>query len=305
MRIIRLNLENQIKIKTHVVACIGYFDGLHLGHQALIQKTNELAATYHCESALITFEPDPWETIKGDKDIHHLSTMRQRINKSVTLGIKNIFILEFTKEMSELSPEEFVSRVLSKCNLKALVCGFDFHYGAKGAGNPVTLKEEHQFELYVVPEVEDEKGKISSTRISKLIEVGNVEEASELLGSPYELEGSVSYGRHIGTELGFPTANIVVSNEYIMPALGVYACYVWIDGRRFKAMVNLGHNPTLNYTRQISLEAHLLDFNENVYGSHVSIQFVRYLRPEFNFHNRNNLIMQLEQDRFMVRKVLK
>ncbi|MCH4222517.1 MAG: riboflavin biosynthesis protein RibF [Solobacterium sp.] len=305
MRIIRINLEHPYQMKVPVAACIGYFDGLHLGHQALIKKTNELAAQYHCESALITFDPDPWVTIRHETNVKHLSTMRQRINKSVSLGIKNIFILEFSEEMSQLSPHDFCTKVLGSCNLKALVCGFDFHYGIRGEGNPETLAAEHQFEVAVIPAVEDEKGKISSTRISNLITEGHVSEAGRLLGSPYELEGTLTSGNHIGTGLGFPTANISVSSEYILPLPGVYACYVLIHGVRYQAMVNFGHNPTLNYTKKLSLEAFILNFHQDIYGDRVSLQFIQFLRPEMNFHNRDNLIMQLEQDMYTVRKILK
>lgn len=303
MRIQHIDLNKELKNLRPVAACIGYFDGMHTGHQALVKKTVELAEQYGCESALITFDPDPWVTIKGEQDVHHITTMPQRINLAMQSGIRNIYILNFTKEMSRLSPHEFVERVLVPCRIQALVCGFDFHYGFKGQGSGETLKEEGLFDVFIVDAVSDSGEKISSTRISALIEAGEVDEAQRLMGHPFEIEGKVIHGRHIGESLGFPTANIEVDPEYIHPKTGVYACRALIRGKPYMAMVNLGHNPTLNYTPLLSLEAHILDYEGDLYGQRMIIQFVKYIRPETNFKNKNNLIMQLELDRQNVRKV--
>lgn len=304
MRIIRLNLEHPYQMKSPVAACIGYFDGLHIGHQELIRRTNELARANHCESALITFDPDPWVTIRHEKNVHHITTMKQRINLSVQFGIQNIFILEFSSEMSQLPPHEFVTKILSMCNLKALVCGFDFRYGYMGAGTPETLAEEHLFSVTVVPPVEAGGSKISSSRISALIEDGSVRQAASLLGYPFTIEGTVGHGNHQGTGLGYPTANIIADPEYLLPKPGVYACYAIVHHQRYLAMVNLGHNPTFNYTESLSLEAHLLDFSGDLYGTRLELQFIDYLREEKKFRSRENLIMQLEQDIQTVRKLL-
>lgn len=305
MRIITVNMEHIVQNQTPIAACIGYFDGMHLGHQALIRKTIDAAEQYGCESALITFDPDPWEAIKNIHDVQHLMTMRQRICKAADLGIRNIVILHFTKEMSELSPDDFYSKVLKSCNLKALICGFDFHYGYKGAGDALSLKKNADFEVDIVPAVEDAKGKISSTRISGLVMNGNVSEAAELLGGYYEIEGNIIHGNAKGTKIGFPTANIDYSNENILPKPGVYACYAMINGRRYEAMVNLGHNPTMNFSKRLSLEAHIIDFDESLYNKRISLQFVQYLRAEMHFQCVLNLQMQLEQDLKRTRSILK
>jgi len=291
-------------MKSPVAACIGYFDGLHIGHQELIRRTNALARENQCESALITFDPDPWVTIRGEKDVHHITTMKQRINLSVEFGIQNIFILEFSKEMSELPPHDFVTRILSMCNLKALVCGYDFRYGYRGAGTPETLAAEHLFSVTVVAPVEAGGTKVSSTRISALIENGSVREAAALLGYPFTIEGTVDHGHHQGTGMGYPTANISADREYLLPKPGVYACYVIVHHQRYRAMVNLGHNPTFNYSPVLSLEAHLLYFSGDLYGERLEVQFISFLREEKKFRSKENLIMQLEQDVQTVRKLL-
>lgn len=305
MRIITVNMEHAVQNRTPIAACIGYFDGMHIGHQQLISKTIDAAKKYNCESALITFDPDPWVAIKDIHDVQHLMTMRQRIGKAADLGIRNIVILHFTKEMSQLSPDDFYTRILLPCNLKALICGFDFHYGFKGAGDAVMLKNHADFEVDVIPAVEDEKGKISSTRITGLIQNGNVTEAAELLGGYYEIEGNIIHGRAKGTKIGFPTANVDYCDENILPKPGVYACYAYINGKKFKAMVNLGHNPTMNFSKKLSLEAHIIDFDDSLYGKRVSLQFVKYLRPEMHFQCVLNLQMQLEQDLKRTRSILK
>ncbi len=304
MRIVTLDLNSPRLSAVNTAACIGYFDGMHRGHQALIAETVRLAEKHGCESALITFDPDPWVRIRPDADVHHITTLKQRIELAVRYGIKNIFILNFTKEMSALSPEDFCARVLSMCSLKAVVCGFDFHFGYKGAGDPDTLRECCGCEVSVVDAVVEDGEKISSTRISGLIEEGRPDEAEKLMGHPFVIEGKVIAGRHVGTGLGFPTANVMAPEEYILPRQGVYAGYAEVKGKKYMAMINLGHNPTVNYTGRLSLEAHLLDFDEDIYGERIAVSFRYFLRPETDFASRGNLIMQLERDRINVRKRL-
>lgn len=305
MRIIRMGLNtNRVNTKP-MCACIGYFDGMHKGHQQLIQATKEMAKRLNCEAALITFDPDPWVTLKGIKNLKHITTMRERLNKAVELGIQNIIILEFTYEFSQLSPEDFVNQILSKIEIKGLVCGFDFHYGAKGAGNPETLKQTPNIEVEVVNAIEDEKGKISSTRITECIQEGRMEEATELLGSPFKMSGVVIHGRHQGEDIGFPTANIQYDPEYILPKTGVYAGFIYFNNQKYKTMINLGHNPTFNYKQEMSLEAYILDFKGDLYGKYVTVEFITYLRDEKKFNSKGNLIMQLEQDVNSTRKLLK
>lgn len=285
-------------------ACIGYFDGMHRGHQALIKETVAMAKEKQCETALITFDPDPWVTIKGLQDVKHITTIRQRINKAVSYGIQNIVVLKFTKEMAQLPPEEFVTKVLGKLNLMGMVCGFDFHYGAMGAGNSETLKRDAAYAVHVIGEVDDEIGKISSTRISQCISDGDMEQAAEMLGSYYSIEGVVVHGRHIGTDIGFPTANVAYSEEYLLPKPGVYACIAYVGGKRYRSMVNFGHNPTFNYRQELSLEAYLLDFNGDIYENTIRIDFLHFMRNEMTFHSKENLILQLEQDVRNVRKLI-
>ena len=304
MRIVNVKLGEIRKQKNPVVACIGYFDGMHKGHQALVNATLEKAKELGVESGLITFDPDPWVTLRNEKDVKHITPLQQRINIAVELGIKNIFILNFTKEMAALSPLDFI-KVLDSCNIKALICGFDYHYGQFGKGDIESLKRDADFEVVVVDAVNDNEGKISSTRITNLIEEGEVHKAEELLGYAYRVEGYVVHGNAKGRTIGYPTANVSVPSEYLEPKGGVYACFALIDGKKYKAMVNIGHNPTFNYTETMSLEAYILDFSGDLYDKRLKISFKYYLRPEKKFKYIGNLKMQLEQDEFAVSTLLR
>lgn len=305
MRIEHINLNKNKTYAFPIVACIGYFDGLHRGHQALINKTKELAKKYNCDTAIFTFEPDPVQVITGNTNIQHIMPMNIRINYIAELGIENIFILDFTKEMCELPPNDFIKEVLGRCNLKALVCGFDFHYGYHGEGNPETLKENAPFEVITMDEVIDEGEKVSSTRIIKTIKKGNVKEAERLLGFPYEIMGVVEHGKHEGsTTLGFPTANVKFSSEFIVPKRGVYATYAIIDGVKYMSMTNIGHNPTFNFSKELSLESHIIDYDGDLYGKRIRLLFKDYIREEKEFKYIGNLILQLELDENEVRRRL-
>lgn len=305
MRIITIEMENRKVYDGALTACIGYFDGVHLGHQALIEKTVQVAKETGTESALITFDPDPWVAIKGidPSTIRHISTFRERLDRIVSFGIQNVIILKFTKEMCSLPSADFSKKILGRLNIKAMICGFDFHYGHFGLGDGDTLQKELNVPVYVVPPVEDEKGKISSTRICTAITTGDMKEACRLLGCEYAMTGTVIHGRQVGRQLGFPTANIDYSDEYLVPANGVYAGHVIVRGKKYMAMINVGHNPTVNYRKDISIEAYILDFDEEIYGCSIRVFFADYIRPEKNFANRSNLIMQLEQDAMHVRRM--
>ena len=165
MRVINIYADRIKNIPIALCACIGYFDGMHLGHRKLIEDTVQMAESPGCESALITFDPDPWVTIRGIRDIRHITTMRQRMNMAVSMGIGNIVVLKFTEEMSRLAPEEFITGILGQLNLRGLVCGFDFHYGYQGKGDCHSLKEGAPCEVRVIDAVEDEYGKIEEPYI--------------------------------------------------------------------------------------------------------------------------------------------
>lgn len=299
MKIWKLSLHQECQCKQDVVACIGYFDGLHKGHQALVSKAIEESHRLGCESALITFDPDPWVTIKGVQEIKHITTMKQRQKIAERLGIDHFFVLDFESAMAKLSPEDFMAFIMERISLRGLVCGFDFHYGAMGKGNKATLQALafDCFKFWCVESIDDEQGKISSSRISECIEEGNVKEAMTLLGYPYTLSGTIIHGNaQGGTKLGFPTANCEVEQEYIIPKRGVYIGKAIVKHACYPAMINIGHNPTFNKRHMISIEAHLLGFDKDIYGQEMELEFYEYIRKEQRFDSIDELIQQLQQD---------
>ena len=306
MRIDTISLDHIYKPKTPVVACIGFFDGVHKGHQALIARTIELAKEMECSTALITFEPDPWVTLRGaaTQDLEHLTTARQKNNLVIKYGIQNIYYLDFTKEMADLEPDDFIRLVLGQLNLKGLVCGFDFRFGARGRGDAELLKKTVSYPVEGIAEISHKGSKISSSRIVECVKNGDFLSAYELLGHPFAMDGTIISGNHIGRILNTPTANLGYSDEYVLPKIGVYSGHMIVRGKMIGAMINVGHNPTVNYSKPVSIESYLFNFNGQIYGERVSLIFEQYIRGERNFKNADNLMLQLEQDKAMVRKLL-
>lgn len=297
MEVIKMGIGNIQASPIPLSACIGYFDGLHLGHQQLVSNAIHSAKEKQGQSALITFDPDPWQVLKNIDDIDHLTTMEERIEIGASLGIEKWIILEFTKELASLSPNAFLDEILIPMNIQTLVCGFDYHYGYRGQGNIETLKQQQAFEVKVISEVDYKGEKISSTRIEKAISQGDMELSEKLLGRSYSLCGNVVRGNHVGTNvLGFPTANLELSANYVIPQRGVYVGACLVKGQLIRSMINIGHNPTCNHRENLSIEAHLIDFNADLYGQSVTLYFYEKLRDEIKFKNADELIDQLNKD---------
>lgn len=296
MKEIHISLENTPLIKEPIHACIGYFDGLHIGHQRLIQAVRKHAQTNGGATALITFEPDPWAVIKGLDDIAHLTSMEQRKQLAAQLGVEYWIILDFTKEMAALAVTEFHEQILFPLPLKTLVCGYDFHYAHYGKGNAETLRNQNRFAVEVIEQVQNEAQKISSTRIEQCIKEGNITKANELLSRPYTMEGIVIHGLKNGRKMGYPTVNLQPSTAYIMPKDGVYIGLMRYQGKIYQAMINVGSNPTIQESSGQRIEAHVFHFDEMIYDCPVAFMFLQYLRADFKFNGLEQLKKQLQQD---------
>ena len=234
--------------------------------------------------------------IKGLQDIPHITPMKQRMRIAETLGIEYWIVLDFSKEMADLSPQEFHERVLKPLRLDTLVCGYDFHYGRKGEGDAQSLLAQTDFDVHVIDQVSSEHKKISSSRIEELIQEGDMEKAARFMGRWYDMEGSVKGGSHVGKKNGFPTANLRLKELYVMPKKGVYVGAVKVLGTWHKAMINVGNNPTYNYQETGSIEAHLLDFDQDIYELPVIFRFLSYIRKEQKFPDVRALGEQLKKD---------
>lgn len=299
MKVIKLSLNDVITMKEDVSCCIGYFDGLHLGHQKLINSAKEFAQKQGIASGLITFDPDPVSVIRDlEEEKKHLFRMEDRILLGEQLGLDYWFILEFTKEVSQLSPEDFVNRILKPLQVKHVACGQNFRFGYKGQGNPELLSQLSQ-ESFGVDEIELvtlEDEKISSTRIIQSLENGDIEKVTQMLGRPYHLTGPVIGGNRQGQKIGFPTANLYVSDEYVLPKQGVYIGIAQVFDKLHPVMINIGHNLTFNTRIHLSIEGNILDFDQVIYGEVISYHFVKYLREELKFNSVQELVERMEID---------
>ncbi len=297
MKILYVNMYEPIDMNCEITACIGYFDGLHKGHQALIQKVLEVSKRDGTIPALISFEPDPWTVLRNIDHPPHIMALEDRCAVIEEMGIRLCIILQFDKTMADLQVEEFHHRILHALHVKTLVCGYDFHYGIRGSGSVETLREQSQFRTEVIEQICDSNQKISSTRIEELIRDGDMEKAEELLTRPFGIRGTIIKGNQIGRTYGFPTANLRMLHAYVCPKRGVYiGAVLWKDAA-YPAIINVGYNPTFNHRERISIEAHILDFHEDLYGENCCFYFYKYIRDERKLPSKQDLIDQLARDR--------
>lgn len=298
MKVHIFDLANPITLDTPITACIGYFDGLHIGHQKLIEHVLCIAKESNTIPALITFDPDPWVVLHHlqAEEMRHITPMKHRIEIGESLGLQEWIILKFKEDMAHISYEDFHRKVLQPLRIHTLVCGFDFHYAHKGEGDIHTLRKQDQILINVVEEVSSDHRKISSSYIEDLIQSGDVEQATRMMGRCYEMRGRVKRGNHMGTGNGYPTANLAWEVDYLVPKQGVYTGSVQVAGTWYKAIMNVGHNPTFNYQEQMSIEAHILDFNEMIYDQEIRFRFHQFLRGEQKFSGPDALIVQLTND---------
>lgn len=276
---------------------IGNFDGVHLGHQSLVQLAKKTARDKGLILNLITFWPHPRSVLKG-ADWHLPLTRREmRRNLLNSLGIDTIIELPFTPELAHLSPEEFITRHLLPLGMKELVIGHDFSLGRNREGNGACLVELGRrlgFETLQAPAFMLENVPVSSTRLRQAITAGNVQGAAAMLGRPYQLQGYVGHGFGRGRTLGFPTAN-VEGCATLLPARGVYATWAEVNGHLFKAVTNIGQNPTFD-GQKLTVEAHILGDCPDLYDQPIELKFVARLRGEIKFASPEALIRQIETD---------
>lgn len=296
MEIIKVYANTNIPSYTPCVACIGYFDGLHLGHQALINKVIALAKQKNKVPTCICFDVDPWEVVKKNTNLTHITPNSERFSQLAQMGIERCYVLHFDEAMMRLSVFAFINEILCQLHLDTLVCGSDFHFAHKGEGDCLALQNQ-SFALEIVPPLMDGDKKISSSTIEEYLLAGKIEKANALLGRAYQVKGIVVKGKQVGrSKLGFPTANLQLTNEYVIPKKGVYVGLAHLRNHTYKAMINIGHNPTMNYTESLSIEGYLLDFDDNIYGEEIAYSFLTQIRDEQRFPSMEALIEQLHND---------
>lgn len=286
---------------------IGVFDGVHRGHRKIIQKLVQDAHANHAPAVILTFSPHPASVLTG-KEMRCLTTPAERADLLGALGVDVVITQRFTADLSTVPAHEYMSRLKAHLGLSHLLIGYDFALGKGREGNAPRLAEigsELGYTAEVVPALSDESGVISSTEIRKLVSTGSMSEAENLLGYPYSMSGEVIHGAGRGKTINFPTANVDYAKEKAAPPNGIYACWAKLGNEKFMAATNIGLNPTFTPERQIpSLEAYLLDFDRDIYGEVMTLEFVARLRNEIRYTTVEALITQIHDDVNQTRAIL-
>jgi len=283
------------------VVTLGNFDGIHLGHQKIFERVKTEASRMGGESVVITFEPHPLKVLSPRSCLPLLTPFRSKILLIEQSGMDVLLCIEFTKTFSEMSPSDFVKNILvEKVGAQKVIVGFNYHFGKNKKGNPQILKQIgslFNLQVEIIDSLIIEGTTVSSSKIRELIKNGQVEKASKLLGRHYSILGKVIEGAKRGHLLGFPTANLEISEE-LTPLPGVYAVEVLWKRQSFKGVANVGWNPTFQTEGEgkISSEVYILDFNEDIYGEEIQIDFVRRIRDEARFDSIAQLITQIQKD---------
>ena len=294
---------DEIENIPHPVLTIGTFDGVHLGHQKILKQLNAVAEKKGGESVLFTFYPHPRMVLFPDSHrLKLIQTQKEKLNKLKRMGLQNIIVHPFTKEFSRLPAPQFVRDYLvNKLKVKTLIIGYDHHFGKNREGDINLLKELapiYDFEVIEISAKDIDEVNVSSTKIRDAIKEGDIELANTFLGEPFELNGKVIHGQKLGRKLGFPTANIDLESEIkLVPKYGIYATkVVHENGTAHFGLLSIGERPTVDQSGEISIEVYLLDFDDDLYGSDLTIKLLHRIRGEKKFDNLEELKNEMKND---------
>lgn len=278
------------------VVTLGMFDGVHMGHSVLISRTVELAEKLDCTGMVYTFNNHP-QTVLGGK-LKLLMTATERCEQMLYLGVEKVVMAEFDNAVAIMQPEEFIKSLITNFGMKYAVAGYDYTFGHMGRGDKTLLLELGRklgFQVEIVPPVMYGEESVSSSRIRACLLDGHVTEAGDMLTRPYELSGKVAHNKHIGTGLGFPTANLIPDKQKLIPKNGVYLTRTMYRGREYCSITNIGNNPTVG-GEKTTIETFLLDFTGNIYGQSISVRFLSFIREEKIFSTVEQLSEQIARD---------
>lgn len=292
--------KSTLKVVPTVMA-LGFFDGVHKGHQAVIQTAIDKAKELGTTASVMTFNPHPKEVLrKQEKKMNYLTPLPDKIKKIEQLGVHTLYVVHFTREFADLTPQQFVDDYLIGMNVVHAVAGFDFTYGSLGKGTMETLPfhARNRLSSTIVEKLEADNQKVSSTRIRQLLNEGEVEVVNQLLGESYMISGIVVDGEKRGRTIGFPTANIQPKDYYIIPKTGVYAVTLTVNNKEYSGVCNIGFKPTFhNESKDPTIEVHLFAFDRDIYGEDVSVNWHYRIRDEQKFVNIDELIKQINLDK--------
>jgi riboflavin kinase / FMN adenylyltransferase len=305
VELIKLNHPHGYKIEDFpaMAIALGYFDGVHLGHQQVIGEAKKVAEANGIKSAVMTFDPHPSVVLgKSIQHIEYITPLEEKARLIEAMGVDYLFVITFSTEFSGLLPQEFVDQYIIGLNVRHVVAGFDYSYGKMGKGNMETIQfhSRSKFDFTVVSKLsttQDEK--VSSTLIRGFLRDGKVDEMLHLLGRYYTTKGIVINGERRGRTIGFPTANVLMDEEYILPPTGVYAVKIKVDGKWHEGVCNVGYKPTFHQEKKAkpSIEVHIFNFNKEIYGESAIIEWHLRLRSERKFEGIQQLVAQIEKDK--------
>jgi riboflavin kinase/FMN adenylyltransferase len=286
----------------NAVITIGSFDGVHSGHQKILQRVKKLADEIDGESIVITFYPHPRNIVdSADKEISILNTLDEKIKLIENIGIKNLVVVPFSFEFSQQAPREYIENFIISCfHPRYIVIGYDHRFGLNRGGEISLFQEyekQYNFTVIEIPKQEIDDMAISSSKIRKALQSGKIDDANLFLNHPYILTGKVVHGDKLGTKLGYPTANLQISEkDKLIPLEGVYAVKIDIENNFFEGMMYIGKRPTVTNQPNINIEINIFDFNQNIYDKNISIQILKFLRGDIKFNDLDELKEQLKVD---------
>ncbi len=290
------------------VVTVGTFDGVHEGHKSLIEILLSVSYKTNLEHFIVTFDPHPRQVLSKDANIKLITTHKEKLNILEKYAIENLLVIKFTEEFSKLSYEEFFKKyIIEKLNVKYFIIGHDHKFGKNREGDEEKLKklaDEYGFNIVSVSPLEVEGVPISSTLIRRALQTGDMEKANFYLGRYFNFEGVVVEGKKRGRELGFPTINLKVDDEKIIPLNGVYAVTCKINNKIYFGMMNIGNRPTFDDSENVTIEINVFDFNKDIYGETVSVDVYDYIREEMHFSKKEDLIEQLNIDKATIKNYL-
>lgn len=287
-----INLVNQEILNDEISLCLGYFDGIHKGHISLINRAKN--SSY--KSGLLTL-------VNFNKRNEILTSLEDKIDILKKLNIDYLFLLEFNDETKNLTPDEFIKKVILKLNPKEIIVGSDYTFGKNKSGNLESLKKYKEYKLITMPFIYYNDEKISTTFILKNLELGRIDIVNSCLLNNYSIKAKVVHGKGNGHKFNFPTANLKLEGNYKLPKNGVYKGYTYIDNKKYLSMINVGTHPTISELEKPIIEVHLIDEQIDMYNQHVTIEFISYIRDEKKFSSPDELIKQLTKDKLRIKNV--
>lgn len=281
---------------------LGMFDGVHLGHLSIIRQLNEIAEKEHLESAILSFWPHPRKFLNPDDDVKMLNTLEEKLALLDKSGIQNIFLKTFDEQFRNLSGADFCEKILvEKLNVKHIIIGYDHTFGKNKSGDFNLLKAlsgDLGFKVDQLEAVKSNQLNVSSTKIRQALSEGKIKEANQMLGYHYPLTGKVIHGKKLGRTIGYPTANIEVPVNKLLPKNGAYIVEVFVDQQFYKGMLSIGTNPTIDDKNQsLHTEVYILDFDQDIYGKEITVKFRDFLHNEIQFEGLEKLKERLDEDK--------